>query len=67
MNIALEQKEEYVNGQLKSKYEVASILGNNVFVDKYTEEKDVETPRRQHFPYLDLYFMSFFFLVLFLT
>ena len=29
MNIALEQTEEYVNGQLKNKYEDAFIRGNN--------------------------------------
>ncbi|KAM4105735.1 hypothetical protein ACB094_04G015100 [Castanea mollissima] len=30
MNIAMEQTEEYVNGQLKSKYGDAFIPGNNV-------------------------------------
>uniref|UniRef100_A0A8C5KQX9 Sm domain-containing protein n=1 Tax=Jaculus jaculus TaxID=51337 RepID=A0A8C5KQX9_JACJA len=30
MNIALEQMEEYVNGQLKNKYEDAFTGGNNV-------------------------------------
>ena len=30
MNIALEQTEEYVNGQLKNKYRGAFIRGNNV-------------------------------------
>ncbi|KAF6029546.1 LSM6 [Bugula neritina] len=30
MNIALEQSEEYVNGQLKNKYGDAFIRGNNV-------------------------------------
>ena len=30
MNIALEQTEEYVNGQLKNKYGDAFIQGNNV-------------------------------------
>jgi len=30
MNIAMEQTEEYVNGQLKSKYGDAFIRGNNV-------------------------------------
>jgi U6 snRNA-associated Sm-like protein LSm6 len=30
MNIALEQTEEYVNGQLKNKYGDAFIRGNNV-------------------------------------
>lgn len=30
MNIALEQTEEYVNGQLKDKYGDAFIRGNNV-------------------------------------
>eukprot|EP00040_Diaphanoeca_grandis_P002118 m.20602 g.20602 ORF g.20602 m.20602 type:complete len:88 (-) comp12998_c0_seq1:1407-1670(-) len=30
MNIALEQSEEYVNGQLKKKYGDAFIRGNNV-------------------------------------
>lgn len=30
MNIALEQTEEYVNGQLKTKYGDAFIRGNNV-------------------------------------
>ena len=29
MNIAMEQTEEYVNGQLKNKYGDAFILGNN--------------------------------------
>lgn len=29
MNIALEQTEEYVNGQLKNKFEDAFIRGNN--------------------------------------
>ena len=31
MNIALEQTEEYCNGQLKNKYGDAFIRGNNVF------------------------------------
>ncbi|EDV20360.1 U6 snRNA-associated Sm-like protein LSm6 [Trichoplax sp. H2] len=31
MNIALEQTEEYINGQLKNKYGDAFIRGNNVF------------------------------------
>lgn len=31
MNIALEQTEEYMNGQLKNKYGDAFIRGNNVF------------------------------------
>jgi len=31
MNIAMEQTEEYVNGQLKNKYGDAFIRGNNVF------------------------------------
>lgn len=30
MNIALEQTEEYVNGQLKEKYGDAFLRGNNV-------------------------------------
>ena len=30
MNIALEQTEEYINGQLKNKYGDAFIRGNNV-------------------------------------
>ena len=30
MNIALEQSEEYMNGQLKNKYGDAFIRGNNV-------------------------------------
>ncbi|KAK7820855.1 sm-like protein lsm36b [Quercus suber] len=30
MNIAMEQTEEYVNGQLKNKYGIAFILGNDV-------------------------------------
>lgn len=30
MNVAMEQTEEYVNGQLKSKYGDAFIRGNNV-------------------------------------
>jgi U6 snRNA-associated Sm-like protein LSm6 len=30
MNIAMEQTEEYVNGQLKNKYGDAFIRGNNV-------------------------------------
>ena len=29
MNIAMEQTEEYVNGQLKNKYSIAFILGND--------------------------------------
>ena len=29
MNIAMEQTEEYVNGQLKNKYGIAFILGND--------------------------------------
>ncbi|ERE80528.1 U6 snRNA-associated Sm-like protein LSm6-like protein [Cricetulus griseus] len=32
MNIALEQTEEYVNGQLKNKYGDAFIRGNNAYV-----------------------------------
>ncbi|KAK2519209.1 Lsm6 [Columba guinea] len=59
MNIALEQTEEYVNGQLKNKYGDAFIRGNNdlneccslvlqatfIFgiVHKHTEEEDVKT------------------------
>ncbi|KAM3702257.1 hypothetical protein ACJW31_04G012300 [Castanea mollissima] len=32
MNIAMEQIEEYVNGQLKNKYDNAFIRGNNGFL-----------------------------------
>ena len=35
MNIALEQTEEYVNGQLKSKHGDAFIRGNNGNFDSY--------------------------------
>jgi len=35
MNIALEQTEEYVNGQLKNKYGDAFIRGNNGIITKY--------------------------------
>ena len=35
MNIALEQTEEYVNGQLKNKYGDAFIRGNNGIVTLY--------------------------------
>lgn len=35
MNIALEQSEEYVNGQLKNKYGDAFIRGNNGNKDPY--------------------------------
>ncbi|XP_038611109.1 U6 snRNA-associated Sm-like protein LSm6 isoform X1 [Tachyglossus aculeatus] len=59
MNIALEQTEEYVNGQLKNKYGDAFIRGNNgvaclpsisvnalpSVVYQYTEEKDVKRAR----------------------
>ena len=43
MNIALEQTEEYVNGQLKNKYGDAFIQGNNVLYIS-TQEADVKTP-----------------------
>ena len=35
MNIALEQTEEYVNGQLKNKYGDAFIRGNNGKIQEY--------------------------------
>ncbi|XP_074593657.1 U6 snRNA-associated Sm-like protein LSm6 [Brevipalpus obovatus] len=39
MNIALEQTEEYVNGQLKNKYGDAFIRGNNVFYISTQKQK----------------------------
>ncbi|KAK1791178.1 hypothetical protein P4O66_013140 [Electrophorus voltai] len=43
MNIAVEQTEEYVNGQLKNKYGDAFLRGNNgSVVHQYPEEKDVK-------------------------
>ena len=39
MNIALEQTEEYVNGQLKNKYGDAFIRGNNVFYISTSKKK----------------------------
>uniref|UniRef100_A0AB40E6M0 U6 snRNA-associated Sm-like protein LSm6 n=1 Tax=Esox lucius TaxID=8010 RepID=A0AB40E6M0_ESOLU len=43
MNIAVEQTEEYVNGQLKNKYGDAFLRGNNgkSAVHKHPEEEDV--------------------------
>jgi U6 snRNA-associated Sm-like protein LSm6 len=38
MNVAMEQTEEYVNGQLKSKYGDAFIRGNNVLYISTTKE-----------------------------
>ena len=35
MNIAMEQIEEYVNGQLKNKYGIAFILGNDGTLKDY--------------------------------
>ncbi|KAH0616020.1 hypothetical protein JD844_026773 [Phrynosoma platyrhinos] len=54
MNIALEQTEEYVNGQLKNKYGDAFIRGNNAtmvmgVVYKYTEEENVSIPEDEIF------------------
>ncbi|XP_054797679.1 sm-like protein LSM36B [Prosopis cineraria] len=40
MNIAMEQTEEYVNGQLKNKYGDAFIRGNNVLY--------ISTSKRTH-------------------
>lgn len=40
MNIALEQTEEYVNGQLKNKYGDAFIRGNNGRVWDFIELKN---------------------------
>ncbi|WAR00708.1 LSM6-like protein, partial [Mya arenaria] len=39
MNIALEQTEEYVNGQLKNKYGDAFIRGNNVLYISTTKRR----------------------------
>jgi len=40
MNIAMEQTEEYVNGQLKSKYGDAFIRGNNVlYISTQTKKR----------------------------
>jgi len=39
MNIAMEQTEEYVNGQLKAKYGDAFIRGNNVLYISTTKRK----------------------------
>ncbi|EDL32872.1 mCG50614 [Mus musculus] len=45
MNIALEQTEEYVNGQLKNKYRDAFIRGNNVlYISTQKRRADVKTP-----------------------
>eukprot|EP00984_Skeletonema_dohrnii_P020149 scaffold9747_cov125-Skeletonema_dohrnii-CCMP3373.AAC.8 len=44
MNIAMEQTEEYVDGQLKSKYGDCFIRGNNVwFRDEWRGERVVDT------------------------
>ncbi|KAF3788072.1 Sm-like protein [Nymphaea thermarum] len=37
MNIAMEQTEEYVNGQLKNKYGDAFIRGNNEYENMYVK------------------------------
>ncbi|ACO63996.1 predicted protein [Micromonas commoda] len=39
MNIAMEQTEEYVNGQLKNKYGDAFIRGNNVLYISTAKDK----------------------------
>ena len=41
MNIALEQTEEYVNGQLKNKYGDAFIRGNNVLYISTQKRKGI--------------------------
>lgn len=40
MNIALEQTEEYINGQLKNKYGDVFIRGNNVFLISAQKRKN---------------------------
>ncbi|KMZ68383.1 U6 snRNA-associated Sm-like protein LSm6 [Zostera marina] len=42
MNIAMEQTEEYVNGQLKNKYGDAFIRGNNVLYISTTKKSSPE-------------------------
>ncbi|XP_047333669.1 sm-like protein LSM36B [Impatiens glandulifera] len=42
MNIAMEQTEEYVNGQLKNKYGDAFIRGNNVLYISTTKRTPAE-------------------------
>ena len=42
LNVALEQTEEYVNGQLKNKYGDAFIRGNNILY--ITTKKDKRAP-----------------------
>jgi hypothetical protein len=48
MNIALEQTEEYVNGQLKNKYGDAFIRGNNGKI--FTVILSFLKREREHFP-----------------
>ena len=59
MNVALEQMEEYVNGELKNKYGGAFIRGNNVLC--------ISTQKRsmwRHYGYntfhIQIYFLLFF-------
>mmetsp|Transcript_10568 Transcript_10568/g.38846 ORF Transcript_10568/g.38846 Transcript_10568/m.38846 type:complete len:95 (+) Transcript_10568:57-341(+) len=47
MNIAMEQTEEYVNGQLKTKYGDAFIRGNNVLYISASDSLDDEETEAQ--------------------
>lgn len=52
MNIAIEQTEEYVNGQLKNKYGDAFLRGNN---GKILQFRDIEAVHGScHRPYMCL-------------
>jgi U6 snRNA-associated Sm-like protein LSm6 len=46
MNIAMEQTEEYVDGQLQNQYGDAFIRGNNVLYISATKEAMVDTEQQ---------------------
>ncbi len=57
MNIALEQTEEYVNGQLKNKYGDAFIRGNNGLLIVYSSRSNYRTALIQA-PTVEFFFCS---------
>ena len=65
MNIALEQTEEYVNGQLKKKYGDAFIRGNNVlYISRQKRRawilKSTHPFRRCGYPWVSHYYLECF-------
>uniref|UniRef100_A0A3Q3MIU1 U6 snRNA-associated Sm-like protein LSm6 n=1 Tax=Mastacembelus armatus TaxID=205130 RepID=A0A3Q3MIU1_9TELE len=52
MNIAIEQTEEYVNGQLKNKYGDAFLRGNNgkIYISKCIEQFDLSQKKHKPCP-----------------